>query len=96
MKMLRLASQGVDFTLSRPKEKWAFAHSFLRVTPQCAEGEAKGQIRLLSKNTPISGEFQRGESHPSMEPDAAYLTTFLPANVGVQGPNSKVCFTLRL
>jgi hypothetical protein len=64
MKMLRLASQGVDFTLSRPKEKWAFAHSFLRVTPQCAEGEAKGQIRLLFKNTPISGEFQRGESHP--------------------------------
>jgi hypothetical protein len=42
-----------------PKEKWAFAHSFLRVTPQCAKGEAKGQIRLLFKNTPFSGELQR-------------------------------------
>jgi hypothetical protein len=50
--------------VSRPKEKWAFAHSFLRVTPQCAEGEAKGQIRLLFKNTPFPGEFQRFPASP--------------------------------
>jgi hypothetical protein len=41
-----------------PKEKWAFAHSFLRVL-RSAEGEARGQIRLLVKNTPISDEIQR-------------------------------------
>src|ERR1700679_1711094 len=53
------SGQSAGCAASRPKEKWAFAHSFLRVTPQCAEGEAKGQIRLLFKNTPFSGEFQR-------------------------------------
>jgi hypothetical protein len=41
-----------------PKEKWAFAHSFLRVL-RSAEGEARGQIRLLLKNTPISDQIQR-------------------------------------
>jgi hypothetical protein len=41
-----------------PKEKWASAHSFLRVL-RSAEGEARGQIRLLLKNTPISDEIQR-------------------------------------
>jgi hypothetical protein len=41
-----------------PKEKWASAHSFLRVL-RSAEGEARGQIRLLLKDTPISDEIQR-------------------------------------
>jgi hypothetical protein len=40
-----------------PKEKWASAHSFLRVL-RSAQGEARGQIRLLRKNTPISDEIQ--------------------------------------
>jgi hypothetical protein len=59
VKMLRfrVSSQAARYPV--PKEKWAFAHSFLRVTPQCAEGEAKGQTCLLLKNTPFPSRFQR-------------------------------------
>jgi hypothetical protein len=63
------SGQAAGRAVSRPKEKWAFAHSSLRVTPQCAEGEAKGQIRLLLKSTPFSREFQR---FPAGRPKAAF------------------------
>jgi hypothetical protein len=62
MKMVRRWGQSAGCAISRPKEKWAFAHSFLRVTPQC--GEAKGQIRLRFQNTPFAGEFQRFPASP--------------------------------
>jgi hypothetical protein len=41
------------------KEKWAFAHSFLRVAPLDYYGEAMEQIRLLLKITLFWWGFQR-------------------------------------
>jgi hypothetical protein len=40
MKMLRV---------SPAKEKWAFAHSFLRVSPQCAEAKPKDKFVCFSR-----------------------------------------------
>jgi hypothetical protein len=42
------------------KEKWAFAHSFLRVSSLCAEkSEARNKLVCLLKHTPFSARFQR-------------------------------------